>query len=96
MRDLGAHAGGNPGQLHIRWLKITKTYAELLAIQMPEPPHEYLVLLGKSEPRGENFGKVYTALQPEVLVEVEEHVVEDRELLMIRVIAFADLIVKLV
>lgn len=63
---------------------------------MPQPPHEYFILLGQTKPRGEDFGKVDTALQPEMVVEVEEHVVEDRELLMVGVIAFADLVVQLV
>lgn len=77
-------------------LRLRETYAKLLAIQVPQSPHEYFVLLGKSKSRGEDFGEVDAAFQPKVLVEVEEHVVEDGELLMVRVIAFADLVVELV
>lgn len=95
-RDLEAHSEAGVGQSHASCKRIAKTYTVLLSIQVPQPPHEYLILLGQSEPRGEDFSEVDTALQSEVVVEVEEHVVEDRELLVVGVIAFADLVMKLV
>lgn len=71
MRDLEAHSGADVGQSHTCCKRITKTYTVLLSIQVPQPPHEYLVLLGQSEPRGEDFSKVDTALQSKVVIEVE-------------------------
>lgn len=69
------------------------TYVELLAIHVPKPLHESLILLWYGESGREDVGEAGSGMYAEVLIEVKKEIVKDGELLVDGGLAVTDLLV---